>query len=78
MIGESRDVGDDGAENEDDDERGGDGDGDGDDDERADVGDDGKIDGGEGGSSEGEGSLSFLLLIPLSSTPPATTSFVIM
>lgn len=49
MIGESRDVGDDGAENEDDVERGGDGDGDGDDDERADVGDDGKIDGGDGG-----------------------------
>lgn len=76
MIGESRDVGDDGAENEDDDESGGDGDGDGDGDvdDRADVGDDGKIDGGEGGWSEG--SLSFLLLIPLSSTFPATTSFV--
>lgn len=41
MIGESSDVGDDGAEIDDVDESGGD--------DRDDVGDNGKIDGGDGG-----------------------------
>lgn len=62
-IGESSDVGDEGAENDDD--RGGDGDLDGDDEE--DEGDDGRMDGGEEGRSQG--SRSFLLFIPLSSSP---------
>ena len=73
LIGESNVVGDDGADNDDDN---GDLDGDGEDGEDNDGGDgDGEMDGGDEGERSNEDSRSFLLLIPLSSLP-TLTSFV--